>query len=135
MRTAILISFGLFGIAKGIALVAAPELMVQLTPLTEPAARLALCLVTAVLGALLVYAAPAARAPRLVGGLGVYGMLYGLGSTLVPAEAWAAYVEAVHGLMLHHSVVGGAISIGVALALLWTVGTGTPRPVAPASGV
>lgn len=89
----------------------------------------------AVLGALLLYAAPATRTPRLVGGLGVFGMLYGLVSMLVPAEAWAAYVEAVHGLMLHHSVVGGATSIAVALALLWTVGTGTPRPVAPASVV
>ena len=135
MRTAILVSFGLFGIAKGIALVAAPELMVLATPLTEPAARLALCLMAAVLGALLLYAAPAARTPRLVGGLGVFGMLYGLGSTLVPAAAWAAYVEAVHAVMLHLPVVSGASSIAVALALLWTVGTGTPRPVAPASVV
>ena len=107
MRTAILVSFGLFGIAKGIALVVAPEPMVLAT-FTEPAARLVLCLMAAVLGALLLRVFRTCT-PRLVGGLGVYGMLYGLVSMLVPAQAWAAYVEAVWP-MLHHSVVGGAIS-------------------------
>ena len=47
------------------------EVMVQATPLTEPAARLALCLMAALSGALLLHATPAARMPRLVGGLGV----------------------------------------------------------------
>ncbi len=127
MRRAILTVFGLFGIIKGIGLAAAPEWMVQITPLTEPGARGALCLFTAIAGALIVYAAPAARAPRLVRALGIYGVAYGLLSGLVPSEAWSVYVAFVHAMMLGQSAMAGVSSIVLAVALLWME---KPRPPA-----
>ena len=128
MRTAILISLALLGIVKGIGLAVAPDLMVQLSPLTAPAARVALCFITAVFGALLLYAAPAARAPRLVRGYGLYGLAFGLLSVLVPSEPWTAYVAFVHSIMLDQSAMAALASIFFASALLWVAGS--PKPSA-----
>lgn len=119
MQTLVLVLLGMVGFCKSLMFLLTPD-VVQSIPWDASGVRLAVSAQAVLAGLGLLYAGPASRMPRFVGGFGLYALCVGIVYSLLPAAMWATIIDVSIGFAGAYPITTAALSGLISAVMLWS---------------